>query len=708
MKVSIRFTITLLIVFLSKILVMSQEPVDSVKATQLGEVVVKGRQKQILTKGSITTIKVANTPLSQMGTVREMLSNTPGLYDDGTGIQVSGRGTPIYYLDGRELSDMGQLAILQASDIKEVRIQKAPGAEYPAGTKAVIFLITNKKIRDFVYLDVYDATSVKRKVSNTPGINMKAKIGDFSSTLSYAFSSSGSETRETYYRIINKPQYDFKSSQNRSLPTRTISHTINWSGEYTPSKNHHIGLYYYLSDRSRKEREVGSNHFIDKTSLSALDVLKRIDGNSVVHSVSTAYDYSKNEYSRLHLSQDFAYSSSDMKSSVEERAAGMVNMMDNDNGAVYRVSTTNLSTMWGLPWSMYAYTGAKMIYVNSRTRASTYSRREESYFNDYRLTVDEYTPQAYIALFRSFGNLSVYPGVRYEHIYRRIGRHDIMSAETIYYKYRKSSLYPYVTLQYAAGDVNAYVQYTRKVEQPPFSYMNTGISYVDTLTYSFSNPDLRPSISNEVYGSFNYKDFSLGLLYSHRKDPFENVEVLKDSNQSIVYSTYINMPYASRLSVSPSFGSQWGKLDYYGEVTFNFIKSKIYVDTYGSDSKGLSLDMNFNLAYKFNEKYSLYANYTFQGHHKELTMTQRSVQNLKAGFTGKFLRNCLSVNIEFMDILHKANYNNLWNTYKNVTNGTHGTNDMRGVRLRVAYTIFNANIKMRGGRENTEVLQRIK
>lgn len=61
-----------------------------------------------------------------------------------------------------------------------------------------------------------------------------------------------------------------------------------------------------------------------------------------------------------------------------------------------------------------------------------------------------------------------------------------------------------------------------------------------------------------------------------------------------------------------------------------------------------------------------------------------------------------------MDILGKANYNNLSTTYLNVTNGTKGKSDMQGIRLRISYTIFNKTIKVKGSRENTEILNRIK
>ena len=81
---------------------------------------------------------------------------------------------------------------------------------------------------------------------------------------------------------------------------------------------------------------------------------------------------------------------------------------------------------------------------------------------------------------------------------------------------------------------------------------------------------------------------------------------------------------------------------------------------------------------------------------------------MNLGFSGKFLKERLSINLEFMDILGKANYNNLSTTFRNVIYGTKGKSDMRGIRLRISYTIFNKSIKINGTRENTEILNRIK
>ncbi len=154
-----KVVITICVLLAVSLYTNASEPGDSAKSTSLNEVVVTGNNKNITTQGSVTKIKIHGTPFSQMGTtVLDMLSNIPGLYNNGTGIQVAGRGTPVIYLDGRELTELSQLSNLQAEDIKDVRIERAPDAKFAADTKAVIFLTTYTSLQDNIYLNVNSHT----------------------------------------------------------------------------------------------------------------------------------------------------------------------------------------------------------------------------------------------------------------------------------------------------------------------------------------------------------------------------------------------------------------------------------------------------------------------------------------------------------------------------------------------------------------------
>jgi len=698
---------TALALVLSFFTVNADEKEDSIMTTELNEIVVPGSARTITKDGSVTKIKVHGTPFSQMGSVLEMLGNMPGLYDNGNGIQVSGCGTPVYYLDGRELTQTGQLSVLQSDNIKEVRIDRAPGAEVSAGTNAVIYLTTYRPLHDNLFLNVNNTLGIRRKVSDYPGVNFRVQAGKFVSSANYQFGSGGSEVRETYFRKINHSTYDFQSEQARRLPTRHLSNAVNWSGEYQINATNRVGLYYYLKNDHTKGKESGTNELADGQTATAIDMLNENTTDTRLHSVSGVYDYAEG-YKSLHLSQDFAHSSSDSGSSIRERQDDTAGLTINSGSSSYNVATTNIRANFVMPWRVSVSAGARFIYVNSKSSVNTSRDDPGEWLNDSDWYVDEYTPQAYVACGRMFGSFLVSPGLRYEYTCRHIRNRDRLSGEDNLHRYENSTACPFLTLKYSGEKVNAYMQYSRSIVHPDFNMLNSGVSYIDTLTYSHGNPDLKATAVSSVKAGVDIGDFSMGLWYSNRRNPFENIEILKEPDGNTVYSTYINFPRHEQFMTSLAYGPSWGNLNCYGEVDFYIDRSSIAANGATGRKTSFSIDLEANATYQFNDRFSIYANYTLQGRKSELATSQKSVQNLNLGLSGKFLKNRLSINLEFMDMLGKANYNNLSVAYMNVTSGTRGTSDMRGVRLRISYTIFNKQINISGGRENEDILERIK
>lgn len=350
--------------------------------------------------------------------------------------------------------------------------------------------------------------------------------------------------------------------------------------------------------------------------------------------------------------------------------------------------------------------GAKFVYVKSNSFLETTRHDYGECLNKNRWNITEYTPQVYIALGRMFGKVLLSPGIRYEYTIRNINNRDQINETDNLYEYKNSSFYPYLTIKYTGKRVNAYLQYSRKVTQPDFNVLS-GVAYIDTLTYSLGNPDLKATTENTIISGIDIGDFTFGIKYSHRKNPFENVEILKESEKNIVYATCVNFPKQEEFSASFSYGSAIGSFNYYGEVDLNLDKSYFDYGCNPATRSSFAVDAEANVSYQIKD-FSIYANYTLQGRRTSLATTQKSVQNLNFGVSGRFLKKRLSINLELMDVMGKANYNNLAISYSHISNGTRGTSDMRGIRLRISYTIFNKPIRINGSRENEEILKRIK
>lgn len=91
-----------------------------------------------LDNGGLTT-KVENTILSKAGTAMNVAELLPGVLKrpDGT-LEVLGKGTPLIYINNREVRHLDELDRLSAENIKQVELITNPSAEYGAAVGAVL------------------------------------------------------------------------------------------------------------------------------------------------------------------------------------------------------------------------------------------------------------------------------------------------------------------------------------------------------------------------------------------------------------------------------------------------------------------------------------------------------------------------------------------------------------------------------------------
>ena len=114
------------------------------EATMLGEVVVKGTRPtfKLTTEGLKTDVD--GTLLSRVGSASDVLGNLPGVQKKDKDIEVFGKGTPLIYVNGRELRNKSELEMIKSDDIASVELITNPGAKYKADVESVILIKTKR------------------------------------------------------------------------------------------------------------------------------------------------------------------------------------------------------------------------------------------------------------------------------------------------------------------------------------------------------------------------------------------------------------------------------------------------------------------------------------------------------------------------------------------------------------------------------------
>ena len=75
---------------------------------RLNGVEVKGSRPLVRIKDDAFVTTVEGSYLSKMGTGNDVLTHIPGVLHNGSNIEVIGRGTPLVYINGRQMRDLGE------------------------------------------------------------------------------------------------------------------------------------------------------------------------------------------------------------------------------------------------------------------------------------------------------------------------------------------------------------------------------------------------------------------------------------------------------------------------------------------------------------------------------------------------------------------------------------------------------------------------
>ncbi len=110
----------------SHILFAATESSDSIY-TDLEEVVVKAFPKKAKLTSDGFQVKISCTYLANTGTALDVLGKMPFVTRTGSELEVLGKGTPIVFINGRQVSDQSELDQLASSDIESVDVVTSPG-----------------------------------------------------------------------------------------------------------------------------------------------------------------------------------------------------------------------------------------------------------------------------------------------------------------------------------------------------------------------------------------------------------------------------------------------------------------------------------------------------------------------------------------------------------------------------------------------------
>ena len=529
---------------------------------QLGEVVVKSRLPRTKLKGNSMVTRIKGSVLGQSGTAKEMLAKVPGMTMKGDELEVLGKGTPVFYINGRKMHDKEELKRLRSEEILSVEVITNPCAQYDATVSSVVKIKTIRREGDGFGFDL-----------NT-GLNQDLRFGesDPHAQLNLRYRHNNLDL----FGMVNYWKWDqmtlFSDEQSNFLPTnRGIKSIIQESHSRNHFKNngidYNLGFNWQIAENHSMGVRIQRNDRFNATTDLMLETdVERQPLQQKEHSYSTQdehrhtfYNWEGNAYYNgqagkmgIDLNMDFLTD----KTNVDNHIYELVNhtdhhAMEQDNSTTISLWATKLVLTYPV-WKGLLEAGTEFSFV---------TRNNSSSITNYPLPasdskVKENNTAAFVAYnfnLEKLGNFSA--GLRYEHV--GFDYSDHINAKNDMTRYQ-NEFFPSLSWARQFGPIQTALAYSFKTIRPDYNSLSNRITYINSYTLVQGDPTLKNATMQEVSLNARYKWLNFFAAYERRDNTLSQLPYAY-GNEGMIMMKRVNLEDPVRnlavfLSANPTFG----------------------------------------------------------------------------------------------------------------------------------------------------------
>ena len=523
--------------------------------TMLNEIVVKGQMPKTKLTGNSMITTIQGTVLGQSGTAKEMLSKVPGMTLKGEDLEVLGKGTPVFYINGRKMQDKDELKRLRSEEIQSVEVITNPGAQYDATISAVVRIKTIRREGAGFGFDLMAANNQ----------DLAFGFSDPSTTLNLRYRHNNLDL----FGMVNYWTWDSPNDLHITQSTflqanegiRNIlqdSHMRNdWHGE---GLNYNLGFNWQITDKhslgARIERHDQFNTHNDMWG----DTENNLTGRDLSHQgghTHYPYNWQGNAYYNgqvgklnIDLNVDFLTDKENDDNQIDVILPEAQTMQQNSHTSS-RLWATKLVLNYPV-WKGQLQAGTEMSFVKRQSSTSITNYPLPSTDAD----VKENNVAAFVvynANLEKFGIVSA--GLRYEHV--GFDYMDNLDAENNMTRYQ-DEFFPNITWSKQFGAIQTSLSYTMKTVRPKYSSLNDHIYYLNSYTLSQGDSKLKNATMQEVSINARWKWINLFAAYERRDNTITQVPMAYN-NEGIMLMKQANLSDPVRnLAIFLSANPTWG------------------------------------------------------------------------------------------------------------------------------------------------------
>ena len=556
-----------------------QEQQDSLKSVsmmqELQEVVVKGNLPNTRLKGNAMITRIQGTPLSDAGTLGEMLVKVPGMTGTDEAPEVLGKGSPLIYINGRLMRDNSELKRLRSEEIRDVEVINNPGAQYDATVRAVVRIRTVRQQGDGLSLDLtlsdehdlrYDFDRPQVKV----GANYRKNGVDVFGSVYYYHQ----DYRQ--YSTIEDITTTDKVFRQYGPYTMTWKHDnltytagVNWQ----LSDNHSLGVRADLTHQMKGKNQViyDEDVFENNALIDHLYSHQTSKETKPLGWLTNTYYNGKLGKLDIDFNFDFMRNGTDTDRENVEQSKVQDDFVVSKSGTRSRLYASKLVLSYPV-WKGEMAAGTEMTFVN---RNNTYWIDKAIIANsDAEITENNVAVFAeYSCDFKKYGSASV--GLRYEH--------TLMDYDDAINKAEKmhrsmDEWFPTASYSVTLGKVQTALSYSIKTYRPSFFAMNDAVTYISRYMYQAGNSQLLNERVRDLTLNVSYKWITLTASYEHLTNPITQWNFLTETDAMLCKHINLDKPIntlSAYLAVTPRVGI-WSL-----NATAGFEKQDLYLDVEG-------------------------------------------------------------------------------------------------------------------------------
>ena len=489
-----------------------------IEANLLNEIVVSKTRPKTKLLGDAVVTTIEGSILEHAGNSLEVLAKVPGMITKNGSLEVIGRGTPVYYINGRKVSDDSELRNLMSEDIKSIDVVSNPGAEYGGEVRCVVRIRTVKRQGDgFSYAltsqaqqQIYDnhdfdpSWSVLDLNYRTGGLDFIGKIVYYNQ---HSYQISDQMSGNTFVKM---PDGSVKHNLMEG-PFAFIGHNSGISGDlglnWQINENHSLGMKMNYGGML-----FGNQDIVFEDNVYANDAL--ID---IVHSTShtttpSSHTFTGNIYydgniNKLHVNfnADFSDSGYKKETTVNESSQKDPAFIENLSDGYARMGAGKLVLTYPL-WKGQLKIGTEETYVSAKQKYN--STKTEIPSSKAKITENNISGFTEYAL--PFKYVQVVAGIRYEHVNFEY-TNECSPKDNI--NRTHNNWFPSFNASTKIGPVGINLGYTTKIKRPRYDQLSTEMQYNNRFLYQTGDPTLLNEIQNTLSLNANWRWLTLTGAY---------------------------------------------------------------------------------------------------------------------------------------------------------------------------------------------------